>query len=64
MTLGRRNTTKLSAINRDMFPRVIAYRPALGPTQHPIQWVPGALIARVKQPRSEADHSLPSSPEV
>jgi len=39
-------------------------RPALGPNQPPIQWVPGALSLRVKRPGSEADHSPPSSAEV
>jgi hypothetical protein len=34
-----------------------ASRPALGPTQSPIQWVPGALSLGVKQPVREADHS-------
>jgi hypothetical protein len=37
---------------------------ALGPTQHPIQWIPGALSFGVKQPGREADHSSPSSAEV
>jgi hypothetical protein len=41
-----------------------ASRPALGPTQLPIQWVPGVLSLGVKRPRREADHSLPSSAEV
>jgi hypothetical protein len=41
-----------------------ASRPALGPTQHPIQWVPGALSLGVKPPGREADHSLPCSAEV
>jgi hypothetical protein len=36
-----------------------ASRPALGPTQPPIQWVPG-----VKRPGLEADQSHPSSAEV
>jgi hypothetical protein len=36
----------------------------LGPTQPPIQWVPGALSRRVKRPGCEADHSPPSSAEV
>jgi hypothetical protein len=39
-------------------------QPALGFTQPPIQWVPGALSLRVKQPGLEADHSPPSSAEV
>jgi hypothetical protein len=39
-------------------------RPALGPTQPPIQWVPGALSLGVKRPEREADHSPPSSVEA
>jgi hypothetical protein len=39
-------------------------RTALGPTQPPIQWVPGALSLGVKRPGREADHSSPSSAEV
>jgi hypothetical protein len=39
-------------------------RQALGPTQSPIQWVPGALSLEVKRPGREADHSPPSSVEV
>jgi hypothetical protein len=35
-----------------------------GPTQPPIQWVPGALSLGVKQPGREVDHSSPSSAEV
>jgi hypothetical protein len=41
-----------------------AFRPALGPTQPPIQWVPGAVSLGVKRPGREADHSPPSSAEV
>jgi hypothetical protein len=39
-------------------------RPALGPTQSPIQWVPGVLSLRVKRPGREADQSPTSSAEV
>jgi hypothetical protein len=41
-----------------------ASRPALGPTQSPIQWVPGTLSLGVKWPVCEADHSPPTSAEV
>jgi hypothetical protein len=34
-------------------------RPALGLTQPPIQWVPGALSLEVKWLGHEADHSPP-----
>jgi hypothetical protein len=40
------------------------YRPALGPTQAPTQWVSGALSVEVKRPGREADHSPPSTVEV
>jgi hypothetical protein len=36
-------------------------RQALGPTQPPIQWVPGALFLGVKRQEREAVHSPPSS---
>jgi hypothetical protein len=39
-------------------------RPVLGPTQLPIQWVPGALTLGAKRPGRVADHSPPSSAEV
>jgi hypothetical protein len=41
-----------------------ASRMALGPTQPPIQWVPGILSLGAKRPGREADHSPPSSVEV
>jgi hypothetical protein len=41
-----------------------ASRTALGPTQPPVQCVPGALSVGVKWPGCEADHSPPSSAEV
>jgi hypothetical protein len=39
-------------------------RPTQGPTQPPIQWVPGILSLGVKRPEREADHSPPSSSDV
>jgi hypothetical protein len=39
-------------------------RPALGSTQRPFQWVPGALSPVVKRPEGEADHLPPASSEV
>jgi hypothetical protein len=41
-----------------------ASRPALGPTQSRIQWVPGGPFLGVKRPGREADHSLPSNADV
>jgi hypothetical protein len=39
-------------------------RPILGPTQPPIQWVPGATSPGIKRPGREADQSPPTSAEV
>jgi hypothetical protein len=39
-------------------------RPALGPTQPPIQWVQEAVYPGVKQQKREADNSPPASAEV
>jgi hypothetical protein len=41
-----------------------AFRPALGPTQPPIQWVPRALSLGVKRQERETDDSSPSSAYV
>jgi hypothetical protein len=41
-----------------------ASRPYLGPTQSPIQYIPGALSLWVKWQTRETDHSPPSSAEV
>jgi hypothetical protein len=41
-----------------------ASRTTPGPTQPPIQWVPGAFSLVVKRLGREADHSPPSSAEV
>jgi hypothetical protein len=40
------------------------FRPALGSTQPPTQWEPGALSSGVKRLWGEADHSPPASAEV
>jgi hypothetical protein len=42
----------------------ISSRQALGPTQPPIQWVPGVLSPGVKRQGREAHHSPPASAEV
>jgi hypothetical protein len=49
---------------QEIFLYSTASTPALGPTESPIQWVPGALSPEIKQPGSEADLSSPSSAEV
>jgi hypothetical protein len=41
-----------------------ASRRALGPTQPPFPWVPGALSLGVERPGCEADHSPPGSAKV
>jgi len=41
-----------------------ASRPALGPIQPPIQWVPAVLSPGVKRLRHDANHSPPSSAEI
>jgi hypothetical protein len=41
------------------------FRPSLGPTQPPIQWIPGVLSLVVKWlVECEGDHSPPSSAQV
>jgi hypothetical protein len=42
----------------------LSSRPALGLTQPPIQWAPGALSLGVKRQGREDDHSPPSSAKV
>jgi hypothetical protein len=39
------------------------FRPALGPTQPPIQWVPEIISSGVKLPGREAHHLPPTSVE-
>jgi hypothetical protein len=48
----------------NIFLLTTASRTALGPTQPPIQWVPGFLSLGVKRRRREADYSPPSRAEV
>jgi hypothetical protein len=40
------------------------FRPALGLTQSPLQWVEGAASPGIKRTGCEADHSLPSCAKV
>jgi hypothetical protein len=48
-----------------IFPLASVSRLALGPTQPPVQWVPGVLSPGVEaRPGRDADHSPPSSAEV
>jgi hypothetical protein len=43
---------------------VTTSKPILGPTQPPIQWVPGALTPRIKWPERESDNSPPFTVEI
>jgi hypothetical protein len=48
-----------------IFPLSSVSRPALGPTQPPVQWVPRVLSPGAKaRPGRDADHSPPSNAEV
>jgi hypothetical protein len=49
---------------QEIFLFSIVSRPALRPTQPPMQWLLGALSLGIKQQRREADHSPPSITEV
>jgi hypothetical protein len=50
---------------KGIFPLASVSRPALGPTQPSVQWVPGVVSPGSKtRPVSEADYSPPSSAEV
>jgi hypothetical protein len=57
----RAGRSGIESRGRRYFPH--ASRPALGPTQPPIQWVPG-LSPGVKRPGRGVDHPPPSSAEV
>jgi len=43
--------------DRDFFLFATASRPALRPTQSPIQWVPSALYLEAKRPVRDPDHT-------
>jgi hypothetical protein len=62
--LGDRGVGVLSPDRVKNFLSFTSSRPALGPTQTPVQWVTGALTPGVKRPGREADHSPPTSTEV
>jgi hypothetical protein len=50
---------------KDFFLYPLVSRPALGPTQPPVQWVPRVFSPGVKaRPGRDADHSPSSSAEV
>jgi hypothetical protein len=70
--MGRSHVSaRLSAIivhSVDVFPLSLIgaryyrkYRPMLGPTQPPVQWVPAAISPGVKRQGRESDHSSPTS---
>jgi hypothetical protein len=62
LRVGRSGFDSRQEMGIFLFPT--ASRPALGPTQPHIQWVPGVLSSRVKRPGREVDHWLPCSAEV
>jgi hypothetical protein len=54
-----------SPAGANIFPLSSVSRPALEPTQPPVQWVPGVRSPGVKtRSGRDADHSPPSSAEV
>jgi hypothetical protein len=64
------NIPDCSRGSRVRFPQVLGIflftvsRTVLGPTQPPLQWVPGSLSLGVRRLGRETDHSPPSSAEV
>jgi hypothetical protein len=61
-TIGVLGFDSLRGLGIFLFPT--ASRTALGPTQPPVQWVPGILFLGVKRPGRKTDHSPPSSAKV
>jgi hypothetical protein len=62
--LDDRGSTVRSPAGLGIFPFTTVSRTDLGPTQFPIQWVPGVLSLGVNRPGRETDHSPPSSSDV
>jgi hypothetical protein len=58
--LARRPTSLIHGKGKRFF----LLRPARGPTQVALRWVPGAVSPGVKRQDREADHSPPSSSEI
>jgi hypothetical protein len=64
MGYGLEDRVSISVKSKKCFFSSIASRPALGPTQPPIQWEPGALSPTAKQLGRKPDHTSPSCAEV
>jgi hypothetical protein len=62
--LGDRGIGVRVPIGARIFLLSTSFRPVLGPTHPPMQWVPGALSSVVKRPGRETDDSPPASAEV
>jgi hypothetical protein len=61
---GRQSDLSSSPGRGKIFRLSTSFRPVLGPTQPPLQRVPGALSAGVKLSEREAENSPPTSAEV
>jgi hypothetical protein len=61
LRVGRPGYDSRQGRRRDISLLTTASRPALGPTQTPIQWVPGALSPKVKRPGVLTIHLQPVS---